>query len=210
MAMPARAWRLPGKEHAHLYAFVGALWLVGAVFGSLLVNALTLDQQQQLAEELAVYLTSLERPETMDAAAAFRDRFLFYARWLGLIWLLGLSVVGLPGVFALNFLKGVLIGFAVGLFVREMAWKGMLFSLAAMAPHNALAVPALMIASVSAIRFAQYVVRECLFRKRGRLLLPFRAHTAATLAMLAVLGCAALLEAYVSPVLLGRLAVWVR
>lgn len=207
--MPDRAWRLPGKEHAHLYAFVGALLLVGAVFGSLLVNALTLDQQQQLGEELGAYLTSLGRNETSDAAA-FRDSFLFYAKWLALIWLCGLSVVGLPGVFVLNFLKGMLIGFAVGLFVREMAWKGMLFSVAAMAPHNILAVPALLIASVSAIRFAKYVVRERLFRKRGRLLPAFRSHSVVALAMLAVLCGASLLEAYVSPMLLGRLALWIQ
>ena len=45
------------------------------------------------------------------------------------LWVLGLTVVGLPFVLALDFLKGVLVGFAIGMLVREFAWKGLLFSL---------------------------------------------------------------------------------
>jgi len=206
--MSDRPWCRPCREHAPLYVFVGALILTGAGFGVFLVDALSLEQRLELAARLDAYRWTLIRPEGADAAAAFRDSFLFYARWLGLIWLLGLSVIGLPGVLALDFLKGVMIGFAAGLMVREMDGEGLLLAFAAMAPHNALAVPALMIASVSSIRFAGWMAGERLLRKRGRLLPPFRSHGLTALAMLAPLCGAAMTEAYLTPLLLGRLLVW--
>ncbi|HEY8530475.1 MAG TPA: stage II sporulation protein M [Paenibacillaceae bacterium] len=206
--MSHRPWCRPCRRHAPLYIFVGALVLTGAGFGFFLVDALSLEQRLELAARLEAYRLDLIRPGGADAAEAFRDSFLFYARWLGLIWLLGLSVIGVPGVLALDFMKGVLMGFTAGLLVKEMDGEGMLCALAALVPHNALAVPALMVASVSALRFAGWVAGERLLRRRGRLLPPLRSHGIASLAMLLPLCGAALTEAYLTPRLLGRLLAW--
>ncbi|WP_019006512.1 stage II sporulation protein M [Cohnella laeviribosi] len=203
--MSVRPWSLSARDNLNLYVFIGVLMLTGAVFGALLVNALTFEQQQGLADELNAYLAKVGDPLSLQAGAAFWDRFGLYFKWLGLIWLLGLSVIGLPLVLALDFMKGMLIGFTVGSIVRQLEWKGVAVSLAAIAPQNAIVVPALMIASVSASRFAYYIVRERLFRKKGKLLPPFLQHTAVALTMLLLLGCAALYEAYLSPMLLERL-----
>ncbi|WP_221626798.1 stage II sporulation protein M [Cohnella lubricantis] len=201
-----RPWNLSTRSNLNLYLFIGVLLLSGAVFGFLLVNALTLDQQQELADELKAYWTTFAEPSSLNAGAAFWDRFLLYAKWIGLIWLLGISVIGLPLMLALDFLKGVLLGFTVGLIIRELAWRGVGLSIAAIAPQNAIVIPALTIASASGARFAYYIVRERLFRRKGRLLPPFLAHSAVALAMLAILLCAALYEAYAAPYLLERFA----
>jgi stage II sporulation protein M len=201
-----RPWNLSAKSQFNLYLFIGVLLLSGAVFGALLVNALTLEQQQNLADELKGYWNTFSHPSGLDAGEAFKDRFWLYAKWLGLIWLLGLSVIGLPFVLALDFLKGVLLGFAIGLIVRELAWKGVAVSVVALVPQNALIVPALSIASVSAARFAHYVFRERLYLRKGKLLPPFLAHTTVAVLMLLMLGAAAMFEAYVTPFLLQRVA----
>ena len=158
--MSHRPWCRPCRRHAPLYMFVGALILTGAGFGFFLVDALSPEQRLDLAVRLEAYRLELVRPDGADAAKTFLDSFLFYAGWLGLIWLLGISVIGLPGVLALDFMKGVLMGFAARLLAMEMDGGGMLLALAALVPHNALAVPALMVASVSAIRFAGWVAGE--------------------------------------------------
>ena len=204
--MNLRLWNLSARENRNMYIFMGVLLLSGTVFGVVLVGALTLDQQQDLADRLDVYWQTFGNAEALDAGAAFRDRFFLYAKWLFLIWMLGLSVIGLPFVMALDFLKGVLLGFSVGLIVREMSWHGVGLSLAAVAPQNLLVIPALIIASVSASRFAYFVVRERLFRRKGNMLPPFVAHTAVAAAMLVVLCAASLYEAYVSPLVIERIA----
>lgn len=190
----------------NLYLFVGVLIAVGAVFGALVVNALSLEQQQNLSDELSAYLGG--NAATAPAADIFRDRFFFHLKWLALIWVLGISVVGSPLVLALDFLKGVLIGFAIGLTVRHLAWKGVAVSLAVIAPHNLVVVPALAIASVSAIRFAYYIGRERLFLGRGRLLPPLAGHTGVCAALLAVLAVSAMWETLVVPHIVAGLSRW--
>jgi stage II sporulation protein M len=61
-----------------------------------------------------------------------------------------------------------------------------------------------MIASISAARFAYFVVRERLFRRKGQLLPPFLAHTAVTGLMLIMIGVASSYEAFLSPLILER------
>jgi stage II sporulation protein M len=200
-----RLWNLSARDNLNLYVFVGVLIVVGAIFGALLVNALTLEQQQELADEIGNYMISVQDSQHFVQKTTFWDSFMFYGKWLFLIWLLGLSVIGLPIVLALNFLKGVLIGFAVALLAQQLAWKGVIFFFVATAPQNALVIPALMIASISAARFAYFVVRERLFRRKGQLLPPFLAHTAVTVLMLVILCAASLYEAYLSPLLLERM-----
>jgi stage II sporulation protein M len=204
--MNFRLWNLSARENLNLYVFVGVLVFVGAIFGAMLVNALTLEQQQELADQVGVYMSSLRDPQHLSHSTSFWDSFFFYGRWLLLIWLLGLSVIGLPLVLVLDFLKGVLLGFAVALLAQQLAWKGILFFLLATAPQNAIVVPALMIASISAARFAYFIIRERLFRRMGNLMPPFLAHTAVTLLMLVMLCVASLFEAFLSPLLLERIA----
>lgn len=206
VAMSFRMWNLSARENLNLYVFIGVLIIVGAIFGALLVNALTLEQQQELAGEIGLYLSSIKDTDQLVQAVTFWESFLFYSKWLLLIWLLGLSVIGLPVVLVLDFLKGVLIGFAVALLAQQLAWKGVFFFLVATAPQNALVIPALMIASVSAARFAYFVVKERLFKRKGQLMPSFLAHTAVSVLMLAMLCIASLYEAYLSPLLLERIA----
>lgn len=191
----------------NLYLFVGVLIAVGAVFGALLVNALSLEQQQSLSDELTAYLggTASYAP----SLEGFRERLFFHLKWLVLIWLLGISVVGSPFVLALDFLKGVLIGFAIGLTVRHMAWQGVAVSLAVIAPQNLVIVPALAVASVSALRFAYYIGRERLFLGGGRLLPPLAAHTGVAATMLLVLAIASMWETFVVPHIVSGLARWI-
>lgn len=204
--MKLRLWNMSARDNLNLYVFMLVLIVVGAVFGVLLASALTLEQQQELADQMSLYLSTIRHADQFNHASAFWDSFIFYGKWLGLIWLLGVSVIGMPIVLVLDFVKGMLIGFAVALLVQQLAWKGVLFFLASTALPNAIVVPALLIASVSATRFAFFIVRERLFRKKGQLLPPFLAHMAVTGLMLAVLLCAALYEAFVAPVLLSHVA----
>ena len=202
--MNFRLWNLSARDNLNLYVFVGVLVVVGAIFGAMLVHALTLEQQQELADQIGVYMTNVKEPQQLSPAETFWETYWFYGKWLLLIWFLGLSVIGLPLVLVLDFLKGVLIGFAVALLAQQLAWKGVFFFFVATAPQNAIVIPALMIASISAARFAYFVVRERLFRRKGQLLPPFLAHTAVTGVMLVMLCVASLYEAFLSPLILER------
>ncbi|MCA0754488.1 stage II sporulation protein M [Paenibacillus sp. N4] len=191
------------KNQLSLYVFVSVLFVVGAIFGALMVNALTLEQQQKLAGDVDQYVKLMSAGIGTEEAASFWERFVFHSKWLIVIWLMGVTVVGIPGVLVLNFLKGALVGFSIGTLINQYAWKGVLLSLVSVAPQNLLAVPAMIITSAAAITFAMFVVKNRLIQQKGDLAPELGAYTSTAILMLLVFGAAALLEAYVSPTLIG-------
>jgi stage II sporulation protein M len=191
------------KYPFNLYVFVSVLFAAGSVFGIFLVNALTLEQQQELAGEIGRYLIQMQLGGMEGDAASFWARFLTHVKWLLLIWVLGITVVGVPGVLALNFVKGCLIGFSCGMLLNEYSWKGILLSAASLAPHNLLAVPAMVIASAASVSFAVFVVKDRVLQQKGRLGPQFSSLTSTTIMMAFLLACAALVETFASPAVIG-------
>jgi stage II sporulation protein M len=203
MTMRPAHWLQPAQDRLSLLVFVVVLFIVGVVFGSLVYNALTLEQQQHLTGEVDHYAEVFRAGLFPDASATLRERAIFHAKWIMLIWLLGVTVVGLPFVLALDFLKGVLIGFSVGGLIHAYGWNGLLFALATIAPPNLIIIPALVLASVSAARFSLHIVKHRLLQPGGDIVQPLLSHTATSLVMLLALWAAAAFESYVSPHLIA-------
>jgi len=190
------------KNQLSLYVFISVLFVAGVGFGVLLVHALSLEQQQDLATDVGHYFQMIEANLGATAQQSFWERLLFHSKWLLLLWILGITVVGIPGVLALNFLKGTLIGFSFGTLIQQFGWKGMLLSLLSIAPQNVIIVPAMIITSAAALGFSLYVIKNRLLSQQGTLMPQLLSYCSSALLMLFVFVCAALFEAYVSPALI--------
>ncbi|KWX76678.1 stage II sporulation protein M [Paenibacillus jilunlii] len=198
-----RSLRLMMKEQTPLYIFVAVLFLVGVVFGALIVSALTLDQQQELSDYLGNFFVTVDQQGLPAAPDSYWEIAALNLKWIGLIWILGLSVIGLPGILILDFLKGVLIGFTVGCMVSEYSWHGMLFALVSVAPHNIVLIPVLLVGSAAAIAFSLLMIRSrVLGQRRSPVTRPFVMYTMLSLGLaVLVLGISGF-EAWVSPTMM--------
>lgn len=190
------------KNQLSLYVFVSVLFIAGTVFGVLLVHALSFEQQQDLAADVEHYFRMMDASFGPSVQESFWERFMFHGKWLLLLWLLGITVVGIPGVLGLNFLKGTLIGFSFGTLILHYGWKGALLSLLSIAPHNMMIVPAMIIASAAALSFSLYVIKKRLLQQQGELMPQLLSYCSTTLLMFFVFALAAMFEAYASPAII--------
>lgn len=194
--------RLYLREYLPLYTFVFVLFVTGVVFGAVMVNALTLEQKQELARHLSSFFQMINVKTGGNEIYSFQQSFSLHMKWVVLIWVLGLSVIGLPLIFALDFLKGVLVGFTVGYMVAQYSWKGMLFAFVSVVPQNLVAVPAIIVCSAGAGAFSIFLVKNRLFNRRGSVYSSFMRYSATVLGMALLLAGVSLYEAYLSPELM--------
>jgi stage II sporulation protein M len=197
-----RAMRSYMKEYMPLYVFVAVLFVTGVIFGAVMVNALTLDQKQELSRHLGNFFQIIDQGMTIDERHSVVQSFLLNLKWLGLICLLGLSVIGLPFILFLDFLKGVLVGFTVGFIVGEYAWKGMLFALASVVPQNLILIPTLLFCSVTAIAFALHLIKSRFLRQPSRRPVSLSKYMVISFCLAVVLMSVALFETFLSPALM--------
>ncbi len=193
-------FRIYMREHVSLYIFVSVLFVMGVVFGALMVNALSLEQRQDMTQFLGSFFHMIDQGGELQGKSYFQQAFSTHLKWILLIWVLGLSIIGLPFILVLDFLKGVFLGFTVGYFVGQLSWKGMLFALVSIAPQNLFIVPIIIICSVAGISFSMYLIKNLFLKKKGEPLSNvFLNYTLLTLGSIILLFGVSLFEAYITP-----------
>lgn len=187
------------KEHQSLYWFTIVLFTMGIIFGAVLVQSLPLSQKQELLGFLQYFFHHLGQQGIPASRPHFQESFGHYAKTVGIMWVLGLSIIGLPMILLILFLKGVVVGFTVGFLVSQMQWEGLRFAMMGVLPQNLLVVPALFIVGVSGISFSLRLIKTRLVSKRDGIMPHFVGYTVLVISMLAVLMIASLFETFVSP-----------
>lgn len=129
------------KEHVMIYLFMLVLFITGIIFGAITVNSMTFIQKQDLFFHLERYMTQVNAEEAVHSKDILKRSFFFHVKYLALFFLLGITIIGVPVIWLLIFIKGVVIGFSVGFIVNQLGTKGLLLATLSIAPQNMLTIP---------------------------------------------------------------------
>ncbi|WP_429699414.1 stage II sporulation protein M [Alteribacter keqinensis] len=196
------------EENRSIYVFSIVLLMMGVIFGAVIVNSLTTGQKNDLFTYLSQFFGQVEKGELASSEEAFTQTFAHYSKYLGLMWFLGLSVIGLPIILILLFLKGLVIGFTVGFLVSQMGFDGFILAFAAIFPQNLILVPVFIITATVSISFSLKICRQIIRKGYEPIFQHFTAYSLFLLFTGAVVTLMSVYEAYVSPVLLKSVVQW--
>lgn len=197
------------QEHYSLYVFVTILLLMGVIFGAVIVNSLTWNQKQDLLNYLTRFFGEVSKGSFADSNDMFSESYGHYIKYILLMWILGLSVIGLPIILIMLFIKGVVIGFTVGFLVNQLGWHGFLLAFVSVLPQNLILVPGFIIAAAASILFSVKMIRQQFLKKTTEAFFPrFFKFSSLIIAVGVVLALASLFEAYLSPFLMKSVMSW--
>lgn len=195
------------RANIGVYVFCLVMFTVGVVFGALAIRVLSDVQKTELLDYLQVFLRGLAQTgQPAGGATILRQALANHWKTAGIIWLLGLTVVGLPAVALIIFTRGFVIGFTVGFLAEQLGYKGILFAFFSVLPQNLLAVPAILAVGAAALSFSLLLVGARLQHRRFQFLAEFAGYTVLVASACVVLVAAGLVEAFVAPVFIKLLA----
>ncbi|MGI6549198.1 MAG: stage II sporulation protein M [Syntrophomonadales bacterium] len=119
-----------------------------------------------------------------------------------LMWFLGLTVVGVPLILGLIFARAFSLGFTLGFLVENKGTLGLMIGISSVIPQNLIYVPFLLMGAVVCLNFSLFLVRGR-FQARAELWQNFVLYTLTMIGITIVLLLGALVEAYLSPLLLS-------
>lgn len=176
---------------------------MGIIFGAIVVNSLSFAQKEDLYFYLSKFFSEMEDGSMTSAEELFRQSFLHNVKYLGLMWLLGISIIGLPLIFVLLFMKGVVVGFSVGFLVNQMGWSGFLLSFVSVLPQNIIIIPAFIFIGAISASFSLTLIRKIFMRQTSSMqfqMIPFLSRYVIFLVVaIGIVTIAASIEAYLSP-----------
>ncbi len=188
------------REHSSIFLFVVILFLMGVIFGAVVVNSLSFTQKEDLFSYLSQFFGQVSDGKVAAANDLFRQSFFHNSKFIGLMWVLGISIIGLPVILILLFIKGMVVGFTVGFLVNQMGWDGFLLSFVSILPQNLIIIPIFIIMAAMSIAFSLKMVRIQFMKKYGEPILPlFKRYMFALAIAVIFISVSSGIEAYLSP-----------
>ncbi|RAK22258.1 stage II sporulation protein M [Anoxybacillus vitaminiphilus] len=191
------------REHSSIYLFMIVLFLMGVVFGAIVVNSLNFSQKQDLYYYLTRFFGQVSSGELAGAYDMFQQSYFHNIKYVGLMWMLGISIIGLPIILILLFLKGIVVGFTVGFLVNQMGWHGFLLSFVSVMPQNLLVIPAFIVMGTVSVSFSLKMVRNQFMKRAYEPVFPIIVRYMLVIIFVSIgLLASSFIEAYLSPILM--------
>jgi stage II sporulation protein M len=145
-------------ENRWQYLLIMLLFLLGVLIGAYKVMGLAGGVKSHLLSLIDDFLKGGINTD-LDKQAILFNSFLNQAKSIIVVWFLGLTVIGMPIILGLIFLKGFSLGFTIAFLVQERAESGVLISILSILPQNLVYIPLVIIWSVVGINFSVYIAR---------------------------------------------------
>ena len=191
-------------RHLPLYLALILLFVTGLGFGAVATQQLSPVQKDDLANYISGFYSSLgdHYGQVASSGEVFRESVMQnVVKTSGLIFLLGLTVIGAPLILAVVFVRGFVLGFTVGFLVQETMVNGLVLSTTSILPHNLLVIPAMMIAAGGALSFSATALKTLLGFSKDGIYGQFASTTFLALCSSFLFTLGALVEAYLTPIL---------
>ncbi|WP_017472246.1 stage II sporulation protein M [Amphibacillus jilinensis] len=192
------------QNHHLSYFFICILFLMGLIFGAIIVITMHFSQKQDLLFYFNQYISQIDRA-LASSHELFKTALLTHVQYLLIFFLLGLSIIGLPAIWIMIFVKGTFIGFSVGFFVNQYGIRGLLLSTAAILPQNLIVIPVYLLAGAIAMIFSSQLLKRLLARRLSRFTFqPFVQYCLIFIGFCFLSAIAALIESYVTTYLIEQ------
>lgn len=191
------------REHSSVYLFVIVLFLMGVIFGAIVVNSLSFTQKEDLFYYLSQFFGQVSTGEIASAKELFKQSLFHNVQYIALMWILGISIIGLPVILIMLFIKGMVVGFTVGFLVNQMGWDGFLLSFVSVLPQNLIIIPIFIFAATLSVAFSIKMIKRQFMKRMSEAVMPLFGKYMLTLGVAVVfLAAAAGIEAFISPALM--------
>src|SRR5699024_3554413 len=124
------------KNHLTVYVFMVVLFLTGIIFGAVLVNSMGFVQKWDLFFLLDDYYEVNDHRDAVLSNDNLKKSFLFHVTYLILLFILRLTIIGLPAIWLLIFSKGLVTRFSVGFIENQLGSKVLLLAATSIEPQN--------------------------------------------------------------------------
>jgi stage II sporulation protein M len=196
------------REHSSIFLFIVILFLMGVIFGAIVVNSMSITQKQDLFYYLSQFFGQISNGKVAENSDVFMQSFFHNSKFIGLIWILGISIIGLPVILILLFIKGMVVGFTVGFLVSQLGWKGFMLAFVSILPQNLIIIPVFIMMAALSVIFSLRMIKRQFLKQYGQPIMPFfKRYIFTFVGAVIFISAASGVEAYLSPWLMKTIMV---
>ncbi len=193
-----------------IYFVIILCLLIGISVGGFTVKIINISHKQELVSYLKGFFR-LFHNNSIKSSDIFSQSLINNFQLLILCYILGISIIGIIGVFFIIAFKGFVIGFTVGLLIEQFKFKGCLLFLLGVLPQNLIIISTFIAASVLSLSFTLMFIKNRMNKtKQINIQENFLTYTVAYLAFSLLILIAVLLETVISPIFIKMIGAYIK
>lgn len=141
---------LPNKK---INFFVSTILILGILSGAIFLMMSNEADKSSVVKQIQTFFTNIST-NSIDNGLALRNSLTINYIFVGTLWILGLSMIGVLVNIFLTYIKGFLVGFSVASIFFTYGYKGILASILYTFPSQILNIIVVIVLSIYSIMFA--------------------------------------------------------
>jgi len=186
----------------NLFTYLFVIFIIGLIIGPILLNIIPLEEKNELVVYLNSFLDGLKKDILFEQNI---EKIIWNEiKYILILWIAGLSVIGVPLILFLVFFKGVVLGFTIAFILKELGIKGILLTGVTILPQNLIIIPVIIITSMIGILYSISLISHK--QKKFDFKFSFSSYTFFIILMNFFVLIGTLYEIYVIPLLFEKLS----
>jgi len=140
-------------KQKNIYIFLIGLIVVGLIAGILFWFAIGNEDKLLVTNDLTSFFTSIKDGNSINYFSSLLNSIITNLLYVVLIWLLGISIIGLPIILFMLAIKSFIVGFSISSIVAIYGFKGILGAVVYTFPHQFIFLLLLVLLGFYAISF---------------------------------------------------------
>lgn len=114
----------PSKK---LNIFILSIIILGIILGSIFSTIITQNDQNLVIEKIKLFITNISN-NSLNTITSFKNSISINLIYIIIIWILGMTLIGIPINTFLLFIKNFILGFSLSSFILTYSYKGLILS----------------------------------------------------------------------------------
>lgn len=144
--------------------FLSGLSLIGLIFGSLFITIISKTDQTLIQSYIENFMNTVQNNK-LNYVDAIKNTLVSNLSFTSIIWMLGISIIGIPIIIFMYFTKSFMIGFSIASFILKYKVKGLIYAIVYIFPHHFINLVAFTLLMVYSIKFSYYLLSSILKKK---------------------------------------------
>lgn len=144
--------------------FLSGISLIGFLFGVIFITIIS-KQDQTLIKSYIENFINIIQTNKLNYLNAIQNNLVSQISFTTIIWLLGISIIGIPIILFMYFTKSFMIGFSIASFILQYKIKGIVYAIIYIFPHHFINLIVFTLLLVYALKFSYYLLSSILKKR---------------------------------------------
>jgi len=191
-------------KHKKIILFLLGIATIGFITGTIYITILS-DTDKTLVKSYIIDFIDQIDNHKLNYLNSFKNAFLSNVIFIMTIWVLGISVIGIPINLFIYFAKSFMLGFSISSFILQYKSKGCLLALIYIFPHHIINIFIYTILLIFSIFFSKRIINAIKSKKPVSFQNAFKRYSIIFILGLILTTITTVIEIFLTPLLIEKI-----